>query len=236
MKSILTLIPALTLALAALAADPDMPLLYENDFEDRLEGLSMTDSKAWKHETVDGNGVAALFGASDYEPPVRSPLNIAWIDDLVVTDFIFEADLQQTGREYGHRDLCLMFGIQGPQYYYYTHLASVADEHANSIFLVNNAARVSIAEERSDGTKWTEGFHKVRIVRDTESGSIELYFDDMENPIMRATDKTFTYGQIGFGSFDDVGRFDNIRIWGKRATAEGSESKSSLDPRSVDPN
>lgn len=231
MKSILALIPAFLITVFALAAEPDMPLLYENDFEDGLEGLTMTDPNAWKHETIDGNGVAALVGASDYEPPVRSPKNIAWIDDLAVSDFILEADLQQTGREYGHRDLCLMFGMQAPQYYYYAHIASVADEHANSIFLVNNADRVSIADERTDGTKWDDQFHKVRLVRDTESGLVELYFDDMETPIMRATDKTFAYGQIGFGSFDDVGRFDNIRIWGKRAVLEGSESKSSLDPR-----
>ena len=236
MKLTLSLLPALTLSLSALAAEPDMPLLYENDFEDGIEGLSMTDPAAWKHETVDGNGVLALVGKSDYEPPVRSPHNIAWIDDLVLSDFVLEADLEQTGREYGHRDLCLFYGIQAPQYFYYTHLASVADEHANSIFLVNNAPRVSIAKERTDGTKWTEGFHKVRIVRDAESGLIEVYFDDMETPVMKAVDKTFTYGQIGFGSFDDVGRFDNIKIWGKRAVAEGSESKSSLDPRNATKN
>ena len=234
MKFALSLISALALPLAALAAEPDMPLLYENDFEDGIEGLSMTDPDAWKHETVDGNGVLALTAASDYQPPVRSPLNIAWINDLVVTDFVLEADLEQTGREYGHRDLCLFYGIQGPQYFYYTHLATEADEHANSIFLVNNAARVSIAQERTDGTKWTEGFHKVRIVRDAESGLIEVYFDDMENPVMKTVDKTFTYGQLGFGSFDDVGRFDNVKVWGKRATIEGSESKSSLDPRNVE--
>jgi len=31
---------------------------------------------------------------------------------------------------------------------------------------------------------------------------------------MQAEDKQFRAGQIGFGSFDDTGMIDNIRIWG----------------------
>jgi hypothetical protein len=54
-------------------------------------------------------------------------------------------------------------------------------------------------------------------VRDSNSGTIELYFDDMETPIMVAEDKTFTEGYIGFGSFDDLGKVDNIRIWAPSA-------------------
>jgi len=30
---------------------------------------------------------------------------------------------------------------------------------------------------------------------------------------MEATDTSFTEGRIGFGSFDDTGKIDNIRIW-----------------------
>jgi hypothetical protein len=31
---------------------------------------------------------------------------------------------------------------------------------------------------------------------------------------MQATDKTFVWGQIGVGSFDDTGNFDDVRLWG----------------------
>ena len=34
---------------------------------------------------------------------------------------------------------------------------------------------------------------------------------------MEAEDKTFLKGEIGFGSFDDVGLFDDIKVWGKVA-------------------
>ena len=192
------------------------PLIYQNDFEDGIEGLEMTDSKAWKHETDGDTKVLALTQSSDYRPAVRSPQSIAWIEDLSVSDFVLEVDLKQTGREYGHRDLCLFFGRNDESHFYYVHLATQADDRANSIFLVNGSPRVSIAIERTDGTAWTSGYHKVRIERKTASGEITVYFDDMTTPTMRAIDKTFIAGAIGFGSFDDQGFFDNVQIWGKR--------------------
>ena len=47
-----------------------------------------------------------------------------------------------------------------------------------------------------------------------KSGRIEIYYDDMKTPVMTATDKTFTWGQVGIGSFDDTGRFDNVYLFG----------------------
>lgn len=210
-----------TLAVVLLAAPAyadlsELPLVYEEDFESGLDGWTMTDPNAWELVDSDGGKALALQKSSDYEPKVRSPKSIARIADLNVTDFVLEAQLKQSGREYGHRDLCIFFGYQDPSNFYYCHMATKADDHANSIFLVNDEPRVSIAKERTDGTDWGKPeFHNVRIERDTEAGTITVYFDDMENPIMKAEDKHFTWGSIGFGSFDDVGHFDNIKIWGK---------------------
>lgn len=214
------------LSFGTYAAEPSEPPQYQNDFSDGISGFKMTDPAAWTHVVKDGNGVLALTGKSDYQPAVRSPHNIALIEDLNLADFVLEADLKQTGREYGHRDLCLFFGYQDPSHFYYVHLATVADAHANSIFLVNGSARVSIAKERTDGTNWGQGTHKVRITRDATSGVIEVFFDDMTKPVMRTVDKTFPIGQVGFGSFDDTGNFDNVKVWGKKlAKGEGSKSK-----------
>lgn len=199
-------------------------LVYENDFEKGIEKFTLTDPKAWQHLVSGGKGVMALTGESAYEPKVRSPKNIAWIDGLSVGNFVIEADIRQTGREYGHRDFCLFFGKEDAEHFYYVHLATKADDHANSIFLVNGAPRVSIAKERTDGTVWDDKFHKVRIVRNAESGEIAVYFDDMKKPAMTAVDKTFTDGAVGFGSFDDTGEVDSIKVWAGKA-AEGSESK-----------
>jgi hypothetical protein len=32
---------------------------------------------------------------------------------------------------------------------------------------------------------------------------------------MTAVDKTFVSGQVGVGSFDDTGRFDDLRVYGR---------------------
>jgi len=213
----------------ASAAEKDektgLPLLYENTFDDNIEDFVFTDPSAWEHVEEEGDGKLALTGSSDYAPPVRSPRNIARIEGLNVTDFVVEADMRQTGREYGHRDMCVFFGYQDPSHFYYVHMATKADDHANSIFLVNDAPRVSIAKERTDGTHWGSEVHRVRIERDSAKGTIHVYFDDMDTPIMFTEDKHFTWGEIGFGSFDDVGVVDNVRVYGKKHAADSTEAK-----------
>lgn len=192
----------------------DLPLLFESDFSGDLSAWTMTDPKAWKIAEDEGDKKLSLFGKSDYEAPVRSPHNIARVKDVDVTDFVMDVDARQTGREYGHRDLCFFFGYQDPSHFYYVHLATKADDHANSIFLVNGAPRVSIAQKRTNGTDWKEGYHHIRIARDTKAGTIKVYFNNMDEPVMETVDKTFLNGTIGLGSFDDTGNFDNFKIHG----------------------
>ena len=47
----------------------------------------------------------------------------------------------------------------------------------------------------------------MRVERNTKSGKIAVFFDDMKKPIMEAYDKTFTSGRVGIGSFDDMNDF-----------------------------
>ena len=197
------------------------PLLYEQNFESNtaIRDFEMSDPNAWRVE----KGSLELFGKSDYEARVRAPFNIALIKNLWIGDFVLEVDLAQTGREYGHRDLCLFFSAKDPTNFYYVHIASQADDHANNIFLVNDEPRVKIASKTTEGTDWGEtgSWHKTRVERNKKEGTIKVFFDNMEEPIMEATDLHFDFGRIGFGSFDDTGQFDNIRIWGVEKTADG---------------
>ncbi len=55
------------------------------------------------------------------------------------------------------------------------------------------------------------------MVRTVADGGIAIYWDDMKTPIMTATDKTFTWGQVGIGSFDDSGHWGDVKVYGKRA-------------------
>ncbi len=193
-------------------------LMFEADFEDgSLDEWQATDPSAWRiEEEPDGGKVLALFRESNYQPEVRSPFNINLIKGIEIGSFILELKLKSTTEDYNHRDLCLFFGYQDPSHFYYVHLGKTADPHANSIFIVDGEPRVSIATTRSDGTDWDEKWHRVRLVRDLEKGTIEVYFDDMNQPIMTAKHDRFASGRIGVGSFDDTGQFDDIRLWTKK--------------------
>ena len=194
------------------------PLLYHADFEDgKLEAWAPSDPKAWKIEEVDGNKVLSQFQQSKVQTPVRSPFNRSVIKDLTVSDFVLDVKLQSTARDYDHRSLCLFFGYQDPAHLYYVHFGKKTDDHANQIFIVNNAPRKKISTETTPGTPWDDKWHHARIVRKVETGSIEVFFDDMEKPVMKAIDKNFTWGEVGVGSFDDTGRFDRVLIYGKQA-------------------
>ncbi len=192
-------------------------LLYEMDFEKTLPNLDMTDPSAWRIVDEEGSKVLELHGKSDYNPQVRSPHNIALIKDLQFGSFILEVDLKQTGKEYGHRDLCFFFGMQNSSNFYYVHIASIADPNAHNIFLVNDAPRTNIASKTTKGSDWGQGWHKIRYERNIETGVVRVFFDDMENPIMEASDKHFGIGYVGFGSFDDTGMIDNVKIWGEKS-------------------
>jgi len=219
MRTLINLTLAFVLiAFAALGAGcggGKMPLAFEADFEHgSLDGWEPTDAKAWRIEDGHGGKVLALFQQSKYKPKVRSPLNINLIKDVVVKSFVLELEMHSTTKDYGHRDLCLFFGHQDPSHFYYVHIANQSDAHANSIFLVNGEPRVSIAKTRTEGTKWDDDWHSVRLVRDVETGSIEVFFDDNPEPIMTAVDDHFKSGRIGVGSFDDTGQYDDICIRG----------------------
>jgi hypothetical protein len=130
-------------------------------------------------------------------------------------DFVLEAEMIQTGREYGHRDMCVFLGAKDPANFYYVHLATKADPNAHNIFLVNDAPRTNIATRTTEGVNWGLGvWHKVRVERRIADGSIKVFFDDFAQPVMETTDKHFESGMIGFGSFDDTGKVARVRVWG----------------------
>lgn len=201
-------------------------LIYSQDFESpqAIKDFEMTDIEAWRIAGSKTGNSLELFAASDYKASVRSPFNIALIKDVLVGDFIFETELSQTGKEYGHRDLCLFFGVNSSSNFYYVHIASKTDDYANNIFLVNDEPRKKISTITTEGTDWgeTNSWHKVRIEREVIPGTIKVYFDDRETPIMEATDLHFTQGGIGIGSFDDTGKFDNIKIWSNQVIKKKS--------------
>jgi hypothetical protein len=190
------------------------PIVFEENFEAGLTRWTSSDPSAFRVAASDDGFALDQFRQSDVRTPVRSPFNRAMVRTPVVGSFQLDVRLKSTARDYPHRSLCLFFGYQNPAHLYYVHFGQATDDHANQIFIVDDAPRTKISIATTAGTPWDNEWHHARIIRDVDSGSIEVYFDDLERPAMRAVDRTFTWGQVGVGSFDDTGLFDDIVLRG----------------------
>lgn len=175
-----------------------------------------SDPDAWRIGESGGDTFLELFADSEYAPTHRSPRNIALFKAGTATDFVLDLEMMQSGREYNHRDLCLFFGVVDRDHYYYAHMATLGDDNAHQVFIVNESPRTPITTDRTAGVDWgTDEWHHVRLVRDAQQGTIRVYFDDMDAPILEASNTAFSAGYIGVGSFDDTGRFRNVTVWAR---------------------
>ncbi len=203
--------------LANLSLADDLPVVHEDNFDSGADAWKPTDDAAWKvKETESGKVYSQHKKRSDYQPPHRSPYNISLLEDVVVGDFQLDVKVLSTHPDYGHRDVCLFFGYQNPAQFYYVHLGKKTDNHANQIFIVDKKARTKISLKTTEGTDWDDKWHHVRIARNATTGSIEIFYDNMKEPVMVAKDKTFTWGQVGLGSFDDTGDWDDFVLRGAK--------------------
>lgn len=196
-------------------AEADMPVVHQDDF-DTSTAWEPTDAAAWKIAKTSSGAIYQLAQQSHYKPPHRSPRNISLLRVPVVGDFVLDVKVRSTTPDYGHRDVCLFFGYQDAAHFYYVHLGKKADDHANQIFIVNDAPRTKISTKTTPGTNWDDQWHAVRVVRKPARGTIEVYFDDMRRPVMTASDKTFRWGRVGLGSFDDTADFDHFILRGQK--------------------
>jgi hypothetical protein len=212
----------------------NLPLLLDENFSSGADRWQPASPEAWKVIDLEEGGKAfSSFKVTNLTKklPFRSPWDVALLKDLSVGDFVLEVKMRETAHEYPHRDSCLLFGYQDPSHFYYVHFAPVTgDPHADQVFIVNNADRASITDPDhvSTGAHWGDQktWHRLKIVRNVDSGLIEAYFHeddapftDADKPLMMAHDKTFTSGRIGVGTFDDTCDIADVKLWGNKVQA-----------------
>jgi hypothetical protein len=194
----------------------DPVLLFSDDFTKGADHWEPTDPGAWKIVETKKGMAYSQFRQSKYTPPHRSPYNFALVKDLGMEDVILEARVQSTVKDYAHRDVCVIFGYQDASHFYYVHFGKKADDYSNQIFIVDGAPRKKISTKTSKGTNWDDDWHKLKVVRQIKDGKIEVYFDDMEKPMMTAKDEKFTWGSVGIGSFDDTANWADVKVFGTK--------------------
>jgi len=190
------------------------PIAYAQATRDQAgwADADFSDPGAWRVARADGRTALELFGPSEYAPPHRSPLGVALLTRYRFGDFTLDVDVRQTGREYGHRDLCLFFGWDAADRFGYAHLATTPDANAHNVFLVDGAPRRNLLAPREHGVDWGDAWHHVRLERRLADGRVRVFFDDMDEPVLEAFAPSLGYGRVGFGSFDDTGLFANAVI------------------------
>ena len=215
----------------ATPAKGELPLVFKDTFDsppashegplapsaEHFAPWAPKDPSHWKFAVNGEHKVLSHFvKKGKYKPPHRSPVNIAVRQTDAVSDFQLTARVLSTHPDYGHRDACLVFGYQDPAHFYYVHFGKKTDDHANQIFIVDGAARTKISTSTTEGTPWDDQWHTIRVSRAVKSGKIEVFYDDMQNPVMTATNQRFQWGHVGMGSFDDTTDWDWIELRGAR--------------------
>ena len=204
-------------------AQSSYPLLYEEDFSAGSINWQPNIPDNWRDSTDAQGYYYVLLRPGPFGTP-RRPTSSAILMPHTVGNFELEV-VAKSDRDTTvlARDICLFFGYQDSLRFYYSHFAGQSARVHNIIAIVNNADRVKINVEPPGTTKALlkdYQYHTLRIVRSVASGSIEAYFDGEK--IMTAYDRTFLYGRVGIGSFDDIATFKSVKLWGE-AVETGEE-------------
>lgn len=195
-----------------LPASADDSVVFQDNFESGHGRWELLDPATWKVSERDGNSTLEITArASEYHPPVRSPGHVALIRDLELGSLEITFRVRSTQDTGNHRDCCVFFNYQDDQHFYYVHLGAKPDPHSGQIMIVNDAPRLALTENTAP-TPWDDEWHQVRLTRRLSDGKIEIFFDDMDQPLMSIADTTFGAGRLGIGSFDDMNEFDDVVV------------------------
>lgn len=198
-------------------------LVYQQNFssDTALRDFRFSSPDSWKITNLRENRFLECTGQAQYDSGFHSPATIGIIHRHILGEFILEADVMITEPEQESHDLCIFFSVRDSSHYYYIHLASQANENAHGIFLVKNAPRNRVSDWQNAGISWgNQKWHKVRVARNIVNRSVNVYFDNMKNPVMTSRDPELVMGYLGFGSFHDAGCIDNIKIWAPTSIPE----------------
>jgi hypothetical protein len=186
--------------------------------EEDLAAFDFSEEDAWSlQQSNSAHGdepsqwleLSADAPAQAYAPPHRSPHRLALLKQPVVGDFRLEFDAMSTGRSYGHRDLCVFFAWTDPARFHYLHMAPVPDERAHNLFLVDNAARRSLAPVFAKGLAWPDDTW-IHLVVERRGNHVVVLGDGVE--VLSSDQVVLGSGRVGVGSFDDSGRFANMTL------------------------
>ena len=140
----------------------------------------------------------------------RRPMQFALLKGMNARSFTFQARVRRA-----QSSLLMVFNYVDTLHFYYAHLSvdpgAKVDVH-NGIFIVDGGPRHRITGMDAAPVLPDKDWHKIRIQRDIQSGSIEVFVDADSSPRFSVIDSSFNCGQVGLGSFDETGDFADVRL------------------------
>jgi hypothetical protein len=175
-------------------------------------------------EQEGGNRVFALRGLGVAGESPRRPMSFALWKGSNFSDFELTCRVRCTDDPNRQgRSLIIVFDYTDHEHFYYLHLCNRSDGVYNNVLIVNGEDRKALLPGRkAQPTLLDAEWHRVKIVRRASDGLIEVYYDDMETPLHRVTDKTLTWGLIGIGTGFSKGEFDDLKVEGELRAAPTS--------------
>lgn len=192
------------------AAGNGAHIVFSDDFEQpRLDRWQMPFPEDWAILSEGSNHYLHMKRNRDPAVP-RRPVQFALIKNARVGSFDFQARVRRQGGS-----MIVVFNYVDPLHFYYAHLSKDAGHREpvhNGIFLVNDAPRVRIAGLDASAALPDTSWHRIRVLRDAATGRISVWSNVQRAPLFTVTDRTFTCGEIGIGSFDETGDFDDVEL------------------------
>jgi hypothetical protein len=178
-----------------------------------LEGWHLPLRDKWEIADAGGNKFLRMTEPGPIGNP-RRPQQFALWQPGCVSDF--ELNVKVRRRQ---KSVLVAFGFQDRLHFYYVHLSVDSGDHAvhNGLFKVDGGERVRIAGTGSAPALPTTDWHNVRLVRDATTGAMDVFMDGEKEPRFHLIDKSFRYGWVGVGSFDETGDFDDFRLRGTQS-------------------
>jgi hypothetical protein len=185
-------------------------LIFHEDFSSgKLDAYELPYPEDWAVQQEGPLHYLHMLRARDAVEP-RHPIQFARLKGITVGSFTLETRVRRE-----HLSVAIAFNYVDGVHFYYTHLSVDAGAKVavhNGIFLVDGAPRRRIAGLEAPPALPDTNWHKVRVERDVNSGSIKVFVDDESQPHFSVLDKTFKCGQIGLGSFDETGDYTDVKL------------------------
>lgn len=189
---------------------------FTDDFSAGTDRWQPLNAKDWEVRQDGDNPYLALIKVPPLRPGVRRPAEYALVKDKRWQDVTLNLRLMSLRpKTLNGRDCVVIFGWRDDTHFYYAHISNDSNGTVHNVLMkVDGDQRGAIqVEKKPEPRLKKDGWHNVKLLHQAD-GTIKLWVDDLDQPLMTAKDTSYPDGAVGVGSFDDTAAFDDVKVEG----------------------